>query len=273
MSACPVCGGAAVTSLPGLEECAACGLAFMTDKYFGAPVYAPGTENDIYVSAKKGLFEVALDVLGDLRPGKGVLLDVGCAAGELLKSAAARGWRGEGVEIDPALARKASAAGFAIHADPVEKAGFPAESFDAAAVFEVFSQMCAPAAAAKAVCAALKPGGALYVREFNAAFHLPLRRLELAGFFKPLGASPAVVHNFNFNARSLRVLLERAGFRDVRIRNSRPTYGDPYRTGGRLGGFLTSGLKVLYYILAEALYYLSFGRVLAGSSLIAVARK
>lgn len=273
MSACPVCGGAAARSLPGLETCAACGLAFMSEKHFGAPVYAPGMETNIYVSAKGRLFEDALDVLGRLLPGKGALLDVGCAGGELLKAAAARGWRGEGVEIDAALARKASETGFNVHADPVEKAGLVGESCDAVTVFEVFSQMADPAAAAAAMHAALRPGGIIYIREFNAAFHLFLHRLELAGFFKPLGASPAVVHNFNFNARSLRVLLERAGFRDVRIRNSRPTSGDPYRTGGRLGGFLTSGLKVLYYILAEALYYLSFGRVLAGSSLIAVARK
>lgn len=273
MSSCPVCGGRAEPRGAELLRCRACGLAFRAGKYFGAPVYAPGIEADIYVSAKKDLFEEALSLLEGLRPDKGALLDVGCAGGELLKAAAARGWRGEGVEIDPALARQASAAGFIVHPELVEAAGLPAGSFDAAAVFEVFCLMGAPAAAAKAVCAALKPGGVLYVREFNAAFHLPLRRLELAGFFKPLGASPAVVHNFNFGARSLRALLERAGFRDVRIRNSRPTSGDPYRTGGRLGGFLTAGLKVLYYTLAEALYYLSFGRVLAGSSLIAVARK
>lgn len=270
---CPVCGGAARPALDGLEVCRACGLAFLTEKYFSAPVYAPGTEADIYVEAKVRLFEEALTELGRMLPGKGALLDVGCAGGELLKAAAARGWRGEGVETDAGLAGKARAAGFTVYANPVEQAGLEREAYGAAAVFEVFSQMSDPAAAAKAICEALKPGGAVYVREFNAAFHLPLRRLELAGLFKPLGASPAVLHNFNFGARSLRAMLERAGFREIKIRNSRPTSGDPYRTGGRLGVFLTAGLKVLYYTLAEALYYLSFGRVLAGSSLIAVARK
>ncbi len=72
---------------------------------------------------------------------------------------------------------------------------------------------------------------------------------------------------------SLRVMLEKAGFREIRLRNSPPTAGDPYRSGGRLGGVLTGGLKVLYYWLAQALRAVSFGRVLAGSALIVTARK
>lgn len=271
--ACRVCGATAVPRGTGLLGCPDCGLAWREEPYFGKPVYSAGSEPAIYRSGKEKIFFNGLSRLGRSLPRKGLLLDVGCAGGELLKAASARGWRGEGVEIDAGLARRASEAGFTVHADPVEKAGLEKEAYDAATAFEVFSQMADPAAAAAALRAVLKPGGVIYIREFNAAFHLPLRRLELAGLFKPLGASPAVIHNFNFGPRSLRVLLERAGFREVRIRNSRPTAGDPYRTGGRLGGFLTRLLKVLYYALAEALYYLSFGRVLAGSSLIAIARK
>jgi 2-polyprenyl-3-methyl-5-hydroxy-6-metoxy-1,4-benzoquinol methylase len=271
--ACRVCGASASLRGTGLAVCAGCGLAWREQPYFGKPVYHAGNERAIYLSAKEELFAGGLSWLERSLPRKGLLLDVGCAGGELLKAAAARGWRGEGVEIDAALAGKASAAGFTVHTDPVEKAGLKKAAYDAAAAFEVFSQMENPSAAAEAIHAALKPGGVIYIREFNAAFHLFLHRLELAGVFKPLGASPAVIHNFNFGARSLRALLERAGFREVSVRNSRPTAGDPYRTGGALGGVLTAGLKVLYYSLAQALYYLSFGRVLAGSSLIVTARK
>lgn len=270
---CPVCGGTPAGISDGLLKCQACGLAFKAEKYFGAPVYAPGIEPDIYVSAKEKLFSRALDSIARLLPAKGTLLDIGCAGGELLKAAAGRGWRGEGVEIDPALAGKAAEAGFRVHTKPVELAGLERETCDAAVVFEVFCLMDSPAAAAAEICRLLKPGGVIYIREFNASFHLPLRRLELAGFFKPLGASPAVIHNLNFSARGLRALLERSGFRDIKIRNSRPTSGDPYRTGGLIGGVLTGALKVLYYMLAEALWYASFGRVYAGSSLIVTARK
>lgn len=274
MSACPVCGeDGAGAALPGLEACGDCGLVFKADRYFGGPLFEEGRENEIYGAAKAGLFARALERLELVLPTKGRLLDVGCATGEFLKAAAAQGWQAEGVELNPALALKAEAAGFEVSPLPVEKAVLDKAAYDAVTVFEVFSQMDKPAAAAAELFKIMKPGGMLYLREFNAAFHLPLARLEAAGVFAPLGLKPAVIHNFNFRARTLKYMLEAVGFTDVAIRNSRPTAGDAYRTGGRLGGFLMSGLKVLYYTLAQALWYASFRTVCAGSALTATARK
>ncbi|MBI5743475.1 MAG: class I SAM-dependent methyltransferase [Elusimicrobia bacterium] len=274
MSRCPVCGeNAGAGGMPGLEECAFCGLAFKADRYFGDPVYEEGLEDGIYGAAKEGLFAEALNLLDREFPVKGRLLDVGCATGELLKAAAARGWRAEGVELNPALAMKAEELGFTVWPLAVEKAMLDKGAYGAATVFEVFCLMDNPAAAAAELFKVMKPGGLLYVREFNAGFHLAAAGLENSSVFKLLGLRPAVLHNFNFRAQTLRVMLERAGFRNIEIRNSRPTAGDPYRTGGRLGGFITRSLKVLYYLLAQALWYASFRRVYAGSTLIVTAKK
>lgn len=269
---CPVCG-AAVPASGELLECGGCGLVFQAERRFAAPSYAPGAEEDIYGSAKADLFREALDFLDRALPARGHLLDVGCAGGELLKAAAGRGWNAEGVEVDPALAVKALAHGFEVYPKPVEEAGLAGGSYDAVTVFDVFSLMGEPAAAAAELARLLRPGGLIYIREFNAAFHLPLYRLEKAGFFRPLGVRPSVLHNFNFRAGTLRNMLDRAGFREIKIRNSRPTSGDPYRTGGPLGKFLTGALKVLYYWLAQALWCLTLGRFYAGSALIVTARK
>lgn len=271
MSACAACGGEPVIAAGGLLECRSCGLAFRTEKKFHAPVYAPGLDADIYAGAKKNLFNAALARLAPLLPGR--LLDIGCASGELLKAAAGRGWRAEGVEIEPLLAAKAAAAGFKVHVTPVESCALEAGAYGAVTAFEVLSQSDSPEAAAREAYRLLRPGGLMYIREFNASFHMLLYRLELAGFFGPLGARPAVVHDFNFTPRALRALLERSGFKEVRIRNSRPTAGDPYRTGGFLGAPLTGLLKFLYYMLAQTLWVVSLGRAYAGSSLIVTARK
>lgn len=274
MSACPACGGGSEgAALPGLLVCRDCGLAFAAEKHRPAAAYAPGLEREIYGSAKIKLFEAALDWLSRALPNRGRLLDVGCAGGELPRAAAARGWLVEGVEIDARLAGLAAGSGLTVHRRPVEECGLAAGAYAAVTAFEVFSQMASPAAAAAEIFRLLEPGGAAYIREFNAGFHLPLLRLQRGGLFRAMGASPAVLHDFNFTPRSLRALLERAGFREIRIRNSRPTSGDPYRSGGRLGGFSTGLLKFLYYTLAQALWLLSLGRVCAGSSLIVTARK
>lgn len=273
MKACPLCGAEAAPLLPGLPECRHCGLAFRENRYFGDPVYGEGLADGIYGSSKEKLFSAALDRLEAALPEKGRLLDVGCASGGFMTAAAARGWRSEGVELNPALALKAAGLGFQVESRPVEEAGLDRGAYDAATVLEVFCLMDKPAAAAAELFRLLKPGGMIYIREFNAAFHLPLARLEAAGAFRPLGLRPSVLHNFNFRARTLRRLLEDAGFADVEVRNSPPTAGDPYRTGGALGTFLTRGLKVLYYRLAQALWLVSLGRVFAGSALIVTARK
>ncbi|MBI4351135.1 MAG: class I SAM-dependent methyltransferase [Elusimicrobia bacterium] len=271
---CPVCGELKARDHASvLKRCGACGLYFRTERVFISPVYAPGLEDGIYGSAKKELFAEALNSMESMLNGKGRLLDIGCAGGEFLKAAAGRGWRAEGVELDTALAVKALARGFEVHTRPVEEAGLAGGAYDAVTVFEVFSQMEKPAAAAAELLRLLVPGGVIHIREFNAAFHLPLYRLEKAGLFRPLGISPSIIHNLNFRARTLRFMLEKAGFGDIRVRNSPPTAGDPYRTGGALGGFLTGALKVLYYWLAQALWFITLGRVFAGSTLIVTAGK
>lgn len=270
---CPVCASGLAPGPAGLLHCAGCGLALNTGAAQGEPVYAPGAAAAIYGSSKSGLFSAALDLLGPPAPGRDRLLDVGCATGVFLDEAAARGWKAEGVEVSAPLAEAAAARGHTVHREPVEAAGLAGGSYDAVTALEVFSQMRDPAAAAAELFRLLKPGGAICIREFNAGFHLPLSALERRGFFRPLGASPSVLHALNFRARTLRIMLERAGFNSVAVFNSPPTSGDPYGTGGRLGGLLTGALKVLYYSLARALGLLTGGRALAGSSLIATARK
>lgn len=271
-NACPVCGGKETRAYaPAMDRCVACGLYFRTERVFISPVYAPGLEKGIYGAAKEKLFTSALDGLERTLKEKGRLLDVGCAGGEFLKAAAARGWLADGVELDNSLAVKALARGFEVYTRPVEEARLAGAAYSAITVFEVFSQMEKPAAAAAELFRLLKPGGVICAREFNAVFHLSLYRLD--GLFGLLGARPWVLHNFNFGARTLRLILEKAGFREIRVRNSPPTAGDPYRTGGPLGGFLTGALKVLYYWLAQALWFLTLGRVYAGSALIVTAKK
>ena len=273
MRPCPACGETTAAYSLGLQKCRSCGLCFKNKKSFNAPLYSPGMEADIYRAAKNGLFAAALDFLGRGQALRGRLLDIGCAGGEFMKAALERGWRPEGVEIDPVLSARAAAAGFRVHVRAVEECSLEGGGYTAVTAFEVLSQMDAPDAAVRESYKLLAPGGVIYVREFNAVFHVPLYKFQLSGIFGLLGARPAVLHNFNFTPHAIRIMLQRAGFTDIAVRNSRPTAGDPYRTGGLIGGRLAGLLKFLYYLLAQALWLLSFGRLYAGSALIVTARK
>ncbi|OGS14001.1 MAG: hypothetical protein A2285_02780 [Elusimicrobia bacterium RIFOXYA12_FULL_57_11] len=271
-SSCPVCGGwPAYEPGPGFAGCGGCGLVWQAEKHSAEPAYAAGTEADIYGASKRRLFAFSLGFLNRQFAAKGKLLDVGSAYGDFLTAAKSAGWDPEGVEIAPGPARAAVKRGFAVHTRPVTELSLPENSYGAVTAFEVFSQMADPLAASAELHRILRPGGIVVIREFNAAFHVFMRALEQKGLLA--GLRPSVMHGFNFTAASLRCMLGKAGFRDIKVRNSLPTSGDPYRTGGRFGRFLTGAIKFLYYYLAQALWIVTFGRVLAGSALIITARK
>ena len=268
---CPSCGaGQAAVFKPNMNRCAVCGLVWLDKKYSGAPVYEEGMEKNIYGGGKSALFRRCLGTLAERFPARGKLLDVGSAYGAFLGLAGAGGWQAEGVEIDARMSSAASAAGFEVYNRPLEELGLPDASYDVVTVFEVLCLMGDPFRAVKEIHRALKPGGLLYIREFNGAFHLALDGNRI---FDALGLRPSVIHNFNFKAESLRRMLAAAGFRNIKLRNSPPTTGDPYGTGGRLGAALTGLAKVVYYYAAQAVYFASVGRLLAGSSFIIEAEK
>lgn len=266
---CPVCGSSDIVDRSGLKRCSVCGLAWRAEQYFGNPAYAAGAEPGIYQGGKKVIFERAISALNSGFPARGRLLDIGAAYGSFMELARVEGWQTEGVEIDPKLAAHALAAGLKIYDRPVELLGLTAESYDAITVFEVLCLMGDPVAAVKEAYRLLKPGGRMYIREFNGAFHMALHDRWL---FNVLGLRPSVLHNFNFTAESLRRLFILAGFRDIKIKNSVPTSGDPYHSGGTMSRF-TGLAKKMFYIAAQAGYYASFGSVLASSAFIIEAKK
>ncbi|MFA7009120.1 MAG: class I SAM-dependent methyltransferase [Elusimicrobiales bacterium] len=156
---CPVCGKSAARAYrPGISRCGGCGLAWLDEKRFGEPEYAAGALEDIYVSAKRELFARALKTLEKPAPGKGELLDLGSAYGDLLAAAEKEGWQAEGVEISPGPASAALKKGFMVYTRPVEELGLPENFYDVATAFEVFSQMSDPPKAAAELYRILNPG-------------------------------------------------------------------------------------------------------------------
>ena len=93
----------------------------------------------------------------------------------------------------------------------------------------------------------------------------------------PRLAAPLAKQHFmgqvSFNARTLRHTLERAGFDQIEIINSMPTYGDPYRTLRRGDDRALQAVKRFVYGLAGLMATCSGGLVLWGSSLLARAVK
>ncbi|MBI4014074.1 MAG: class I SAM-dependent methyltransferase [Candidatus Rokubacteria bacterium] len=207
------------------------------------------------------------------RPGR--LLDVGCGYGFFLRLAREAGWDAVGVDVDPhAAAYATDRLGLRVVTGQLADARFPDGAFDLVTLWNVVECVADPVGLVLEVARVLAPGGRVFVRTQNAAWHVPAfratRLLGRLGLARGRADHPYVTFVFNrssFSRTTLRLLLDRAGFGDVRIRNSRPILGDPY-LGLRPGPErLLTAAKLAVHGASQAVARVSRHRWLLGPSL------
>lgn len=182
---CDVCGSDDFEPLRVLNgrpmvRCQECGLHYMNvrpspellQKVYAAEYFtAPRTQGDVsnYEADKPNVLRFArarLDVLERLLPGKGRLLDVGCALGFYLDAAKDRGWRVSGMDIsDYAVDFARERLGIEeVYRGTVETLDFPREHFDAIVCSLVFEHFLDPRACLAKMTGWLRPGGYLALK-------------------------------------------------------------------------------------------------------------
>ncbi len=182
--ACPACDRTAPTrklfqkSGIWIEECAACqhrfaqpsdALQHVAEVYGDDYFHGGGAGYSNYLSESR-LLEAHGRRYGKLlkrfsSPGR--LLDVGAAAGFILKGLRAEGWDGVGVEPNAAMARHArEQLGIKVTAAPFEQFE-SAEPFDVISVIQVMAHFIEPRVAVEHLFDLLKPGGIVVVETWN----------------------------------------------------------------------------------------------------------
>ncbi len=206
----------------------------------------------------------------DGAPGR--LLDIGCGDGWFLQLAQERGWEGVGTDLSSKAVRHArERLGVDARSGELRSFGFPDRSFRLVTLWNVLELVPDPVGFLEEIHRVLEPGGSLFIRTQNYLFH----RLSflLSGWLPRLHPHLAsIFHLTSFAPASLCLLLRRTGFRPVRVANSPPTWGDPYRVVGGADHLMTAA-KVGIHCLAQALYVVSGGRWVLGASLEAYARR
>lgn len=251
-----------------LLRCGACGLAFVSPRPAPADLrrhyeseYLHRSETRERLSTgKERLFRWYLERLEGRR-----LLDVGCGEGDFVALASAAGWDAVGLELHQGAAASGAARGVRVYEGGPE--ALPAGRFDVITLWNVLDQMPEPAVELGALLERLEPGGTLFVRVPNLAFHFAAWRAWSAVF--PGRRAPTVFHPLVFDGPSLARFLRAQGLGDVRVENSvlteSPIPGLPTWAAGALRP-LSSGV-------AELLARLSGGRLLVAPSLVAWARR
>ncbi|HYM80316.1 MAG TPA: class I SAM-dependent methyltransferase [Candidatus Limnocylindria bacterium] len=252
---CLACGSSDFGSLPlryeyrdasfPLAVCRGCGMRFLRVQPNGdglAELYrAPYFERDFRCgrSAGSSFHEAAfrdenrglLDAFARLGP-PGRLLEIGSAAGWLLKHARERGWQVQGVELSAEAAAHAHALGLDVFHGELGAAGLPADHFDLVYMGDVLEHVPDCRAALAEVVRVLAPGGHLFLRgpitTNSLARRLALGLYGLAGRSIVLREPP--YHLWEFTPPSLVRLCRAVGFEVVELRESKIS---PGRTHGQ----------------------------------------
>lgn len=268
---------------PPLVRCRACGLVFRDQEAAQEQVreefeviFGDPEDEQRIQERRRPLYQ---EFLARYRPvpGGNRLLDVGCGSGQFLRLARERGWEVVGTEIVGAAALAAGATDLPVRLGSLTTVSLPECSFNVVTLWNVLDFIPDPVAEIRAAQRILAPGGFLVARVSNLAFQSKVYRASRLLRRWPGPAAALAKQHFagqvSFNARTLYLTLERAGFDQIEIINSRPTYGDPYRTLRRGGDRALQAVKRFVYGLAWLVAACSGGRVLWGSSLLATAVK
>lgn len=217
--------------------------------------------------SRKRLYEGFLRQLRHPKTPDSRILDIGCGQGYFLFLAKNDGWDTYGVEINPGLVRVGNKKyGVNIQCVDFKEAEFPDKYFDVITLWNVFDEILDPLKCIMEIKRILKPGGLLYLRTPNAAFHIALcraqQKLEKIHLAYLLPHQSFVFHILNFSADTLYRILSQNGFCNIKLKNSDLTSGDPYGVKKMVGG-----LKILASFVANAIFTLSAGKIMLAPSI------
>jgi 2-polyprenyl-3-methyl-5-hydroxy-6-metoxy-1,4-benzoquinol methylase len=172
---CPLCGSRLFRPVfDPIKKCRGCGLCLVnplgdfrgeneTEDYFlneYLPLHLANRENSLaerraHIAAIKRHFRLSS------HPRH---LDVGCALGSMLEEAKAAGWDSAGVETSEFAARYAAEhTGCSVYAGTLQKAAFPAESFDVVTLMDVIEHVPYPVDLMGEIYRVLRPGGVVFI--------------------------------------------------------------------------------------------------------------
>jgi len=289
---CNLCGSSEYVDVANIHNmqivrCKKCGLIyrnprrkeFLNREFYSQQYYGNYTkiEEGIALARIKLYREVLRALEREGREYRGTILDVGCGQGHFLKLAKDKGWEVHGVEVAKSACEYAKAR-FNIDVKnlSIEDASFPEESFDVITLWNVLDHLCNPMQTLKFAQRLLKKGGLLIARVPNVHFHLFIHKIyPLIGFCGNYCfiKDPSLVVNYGFSRRTLYEMTQRAGFQRICIYNSPLSQGDPYQSFKAIHEYIIDIIKSCYFVSAELISSITFGRTLISSSILAYATK
>lgn len=244
--ACPLCGSSLAThvltsrdllhDLPGIfsvVQCSVCSLkrtnprptaetiGYYYPSEYGAyvdptTVAIPGQTRNfasrLYQNLKRFL-NVRSHSIPSVAPGH--LLEVGCATGVYLKEMALAGWSVEGIEFSADAAETAKSLGFPVETGALETIDRPSNAYDMITAWMVIEHLHEPLLVLTKMRQWIKPTGRLVLSVPNTG------SMDFRLFKSNWYALQLPTHLFHYDQKSLTRLLDRSGWKVVKVLHQR----------------------------------------------------
>jgi ubiquinone/menaquinone biosynthesis C-methylase UbiE len=203
-----------------IVQCSQCGLVYANPRWDDGEIldHYEAVKDPVYLEEREGrvlTFQRHLPPLLKVyghppRPGER-LLDVGCYIGVFVEIARDAGWEAVGVEPSDWAVAEARKRGLDVVQGTLAQARFPDDSFDVVTMWDVFEHLTDPMAELREAHRILRPGGLLVLHTMD--IDSPFARLM--GRRWPWLME---MHLYYFSRKTLKAMLEAAGYRLVRAR-------------------------------------------------------
>lgn len=243
LNRCPNCGFAQPDALPTLPN--------YFDRMYDQRWAEDWIEQEFESEAKDYIFKIVLGELDRHAGDRRRLLDVGAHVGRLMHLAERSGWQAEGIELNPRTsAFAARKTGLPVHRVNAHSLAREAKRYDAVTLLDVLEHIPDPVRLLAGLRELLETRGWIAVKVPCGPAQLLKERIRSrARRGRRVSVADNLVHINHFSVSSLRLALERAGYRSINI-----TVGAPELMSSRPANGLRLGVYHLARCVPGALY-------------------
>ncbi len=251
-------------------ECKNCGFVYVNPRpdeaylkeYYQS--YLPDTPDKIkkWKYMMSGVFKKTVSIIDEIFSNKkGKLLDIGCAHGFFLQMMKDKEWDTYGIDLSKSAVDYARSTGLEVSNITLMEMKCPDNEFDVITMFYVLEHLLDPVSFMQDVYRILKPGGLLIVRVPHTTPIVKL--LKILRIPNRLYDAPS--HLSDFSPKTIKLLLQKTGFKDIKTIIGGITYPDLFFK--RFASYFFGGLAMF-------LANISFDKwLLSGVSKTTIARK